>query len=144
MMRRFLFATTVLSAGVAALVGSTGSNAFAATPAPRVTVTPASVMVNTPMKVSGRHFPANSTLTIEECSAPFWIVPKNPCATTNVIHVRTNAKGAFSHKMTAVVCPGGVTGQPGFAETCYVGEPVPTGIDTVSLLGAAKITVTGP
>ena len=29
-------------------------------------------------------------------------------------------------------------------ETCYIGEPHPRGIDTVALIGAAKITVTYP
>jgi len=27
-------------------------------------------------------------------------------------------------------------------ETCYIGEPQPNGIDTIGLLGAAKITAT--
>jgi hypothetical protein len=32
----------------------------------------------------------------------------------------------------------------GFQETCYVGVPHPRGIDTIVLVGAAKIVVTGP
>ncbi len=133
-----------LSAGAGVLGGSIGAGAQPGIPVPRITVTPASVMVNTQTKVSGRHFPANSSFTIAECSKTSWIVPMRPCATSNVIHVKTNAKGEFTRKMTAVVCPGGTTGTPGFSEVCYVGEPVGTGIDTIALLGAAKITVTGP
>jgi hypothetical protein len=144
MKARALGAVTAGSALIFAIVSSAASPPAVAAPAPKIVVVPDSVMVNTQMKVTGRNFPANTKVTIEECSRTFWVVPQNPCATANVLRVITNSKGHFSHTMIAEVCPGGTTKSPGFSETCYVGEPVPKGIDTVALLGAAQITVTGP
>lgn len=132
---------TVMASGAAVVLGPVGG--AHATSAPKIVAVPDSVMVNTATKLTGTHFPPNSTLTIKECSQTTWIVPQNPCTTNNVIQVKTNAYGSFVHKLTAEVCPGPAV-PPGFAELCYVGEPVPRGIDTITLRGAEQITVTGP
>jgi hypothetical protein len=144
MKRRPICAVAAGSISILAIVGLTTSPLASAVPAPKIVVVPSSIMVNTHMKVTGKNFPALAKVTIEECPRSGWIVPQNPCDTTNVLHVTTNAKGRFSHLMVAQVCPGGTTTSPGFSETCYVGEPSPRGIDTVTLVGAAQITVTGP
>jgi hypothetical protein len=50
----------------------------------------------------------------------------------------------FKSSFTVQTCPGSTTTSPGFSETCYIGDPSPSGIDVINLVGAAKITVTGP
>ncbi len=141
-MRKFRVTSAALAGAATISLAFAGQATAASTP--KIVAHPASVMVNTATKLFGYNFPADSKLTIEECSKTGWIVPQNPCDTTNEIHVTTNSAGSFVHKLTAQVCPGGVTKLPGFQEICYVGEPKPSGIDTVFLVGAAKITVTGP
>jgi hypothetical protein len=86
-------------------------------------------------------------LTIKECSQTTWIVPESPCATSNVIAIATDANGAFETTMTAEVCPSPTptpVAGPSFVQNCYIGEPVPQGIDTITLVGASLLTVTGP
>ena len=101
--------------------------------------------MNTTTNLTGTGFPANRTLKVQECSRTNWIVPQQPCATSNVVTVTTNSAGGFKTKMTAVVCPKVPNlAVLGFSETCYVGVPHPQGIDRVVLVGAAKLTVTGP
>jgi hypothetical protein len=111
---------------------------------PHIVARPASQMVNHPIKLVGTGFVPRSTLTIKECSRTSWVVNQNPCA-NNAITVATNSNGTFRGTITAVLCPkipGRLTPRP--AETCYVGEPVPRGVDGIRLLGAAQITVTYP
>lgn len=116
-------------------------------PVRTIVAAPVSVMVGTATNLTGTNFPANATLTLKECSQTTWIVPENPCATSNVINVATSSNGDFDATMTAEICPSPtptpVVG-PGFVQNCYVGEPVPQGIDTITSVGAARITVTGP
>jgi hypothetical protein len=137
--RRYL-----LAAG--ALVGSLTmalcwSPAWAATP--HITATPTDPMVDTPVSLAGSGFPHSATFTLQECSSKDWVVPANPCLITNRVHVHTNAEGAFNATMTAQICPAST---PPFRtrRKCYIGEPVPSGIDTITLVGAAKIVVSWP
>ena len=116
-------------------------------PTPTIVANPTNVMVDTATTLTGTDFPANATLTIKECSRTTWIVPQDPSATSNVTTVATNANGQFHAKMTAAVCPSTQptpVATPGFVQNCYVGEPLPQGIDTMALVGATAITVTGP
>jgi hypothetical protein len=116
-------------------------------PTPTVVASPADVMVDTATTLTGTGFPANATVTIKECSQTTWIVPEDPCATSNVVTVATNPGGGFQTTMTATYCPGtspSTVATPSLAQRCYVGEPVPQGIDTIALVGAAEIVVTGP
>ena len=104
-------------------------------------------MVGTATKLTGTNFSANATLTIKECSQTTWIVPENPCATSNVITIATSSNGDFETTMTAEVCPSPTptpVAGPGFVQNCYIGKQVPQGIDTITLIGATRITVTGP
>jgi len=131
--------------------------------APRIVARPGSVMVNTKTELSGSGFLPHRRLTIWECSARGWIVPRRVCNHRNALRVRTNGSGRFKASLVALVCPlamhvmatvaarGDVPVEPaasrfaaGFARTCYVGVPTIRGVDTVTLAGAARITVTGP
>ena len=135
----------VIAAGAVplALPGVAVAGSQASSVPPHIVAKPNNVMVNTKTKLVGVGFPAHSTLTIKECSQKTWTVPQNPCDTTNTIQVVTDGRGRFHSKFTVQTCPAAAK-QPGFAEICYIGEPVVKGVDQETLLGAAKITVTGP
>jgi hypothetical protein len=141
----------ILMAAAAAALGITSAlvpmaGAGAGTPgsaAPHIVAKPKSVMVNSTTELVGKNFPPKHTMKIDECPSKTWIVPQNPCDTTNVLRVRTNAEGQFTGTFTVQVC-GAANTPPGFSETCYIGEPTPQGVDTITLTGAATITVTGP
>jgi hypothetical protein len=113
-----------------------------ARPAPQIVARPDSIMVDHTTSLTGKHFPARATLTIEECSAKNWIAPESPCHSSNAVVVHTNGGGNFKATMKVLTCPAPST--PGFSQICYVGEPKGTGVDTLTLVGAGKITVTGP
>jgi hypothetical protein len=101
-------------------------------------------MVNTATKLIGRNFKPSTTYTVKECGMTSWSVPQNPCDSTNSIVVTTNAHGGFKSAFIVQTCPSGANSSPGFSQTCYIGVPTPSGIDTIALVGAARITVTGP
>jgi hypothetical protein len=142
-------ASALIAGGLAAatvlLTTATAAAAPAALGHPHIVANPNNLMVNTTTNLTGTGFLPNKTLKIRECSRTNWIVPQQPCATSNVVTVTTNSSGGFKTKMTAEVCPK-VTNVAvrGFSETCYVGVPHPVGVDRVVLAGAAKLTVTGP
>jgi len=54
---------------------------------------------------------------------------------TNNVAVATDASGAFSHPFAPVPCT------VILPSTCYIGVPLPSGIDTIALVGATKIIV---
>jgi hypothetical protein len=138
---------TVLSLAVASLIIGGIDSAAASTPrvtAPHIVAHPNSRMVNTSIKLIGTHFKAKSTITIKECSKAEWVVTQDVCDTTNSIVVKTNGGGRFTSSFTVQTCPEGTTSPPGFSETCYIGDPTPSGVDVIDLVGAATITVTGP
>ena len=148
----------VLAVGGIGLIGLEASPAGAtltsSQASPHIVARPNNLMINTNTMLTGTGFKPRSNLTVEECSTKTWIAPQNPCATSNVIHVRTNQAGYFKHAMTAKVCPS--NGPPhaqgsnrpshpqGFAQRCYVGVPTGRGVDEIVLVGATPITVTGP
>ena len=113
---------------------------------PHIVARPDNVMVNSSIRLIGTGFPADTTIALRECASKGWIVPQNPCDTNNGVSVTTDALGGFKTSFKAELCPRGV--QPGSrpvtSDTCYIGEPKPAGIDTIELVGAAKITVTYP
>jgi hypothetical protein len=133
-------AVTALAGAV--LVTAVSFGVASASPSPRIVARPDSIMVNGTTSLTGKHFPARATLTIEECSAPNWIAPQSPCDSSNAVAVHTNGGGNFKATMKVLTCP--PTSAPGFSQICYVGEPKGTGVDTVTLVGAEQITVTGP
>ena len=138
-------ASVMIAASLAAATPFLATGAASAAAVPHIVAKPNNLMVNTTTHLTGTGFRPNTTLKVMECSRTNWIVPQQPCATKNVVTVTTNSAGAFRASMTALVCPKVM--QParrGFQETCYVGVPHPRGIDTIVLVGAAKIVVTGP
>jgi hypothetical protein len=111
---------------------------------PHITARPTDVMVNSTVSLRGSGFPPGTTLTLAECSTKQWIVPSSLCLTTNTVTVHTNSTGGFKSRMVAEICPPHPPVTPPTQRTCYIGEPVPSGIDTITLVGAAKIVVSWP
>jgi hypothetical protein len=141
-MRSLSMRAAVVVVGAGALVLLPVASAGAAS-GPHVKAHPKSVMVNHDTVLSGRGFPAGTSIDLAECSAKHWIAPNDPCG-DNTVTVTTNGQGRFTTTFRVTTCPGGVNHGPGFSQRCYIGEPQPAGVDTTVLVGATKITVTGP
>ena len=139
--------SALIGAGISALlVIATPLVASAAPPAqPHIRARPASVMVNHPVSLRGAGFQANTAVELTECSKTNWIAPQQFCSTGNSRSVRTDHRGAFVVSFVMDLCPKSTpaTG-PVTERTCYVGEVEPKGVDTLELVGAAKVTVTYP
>jgi hypothetical protein len=105
---------------------------------------PASLLVNAHAELTGLGFPAHKKLVVQECSTAAWVVPAHPCTTGNAVSVTTSATGRFRASFTARICPAAGTAAGGTARTCYLGVPTPNGVDTETLVGAAKIVVSWP
>jgi hypothetical protein len=63
------------------------------------------------------------------------------------VTVTPDSHGRFSAPMQAEVCPlvgSGARAKPITRRRCFVGEPLPNGVDTVQLVGAGKLIVTYP
>jgi hypothetical protein len=134
----FLVTIGLCAAGIVS--GQAG--AVTATP-PRIVAKPNNLMINTKTLLTGSGFPARTRLTIEECSMTNWVVTANPCDTTNKISVLTDAHGRFTRQFKVELC-GGKRGPEPTSQICYVGDPHPEGIDTIALLGAARVIVSYP
>lgn len=74
-------------------------------------------------------------------SGVYWVVTTNPCNTNNIVHVTTSLAGAFRTRFRAEVCPAPATTPAPPVVRCFVGAPAPRGVDTITLVGAAQITV---
>jgi len=120
------------------------TSADAAASSPHITAQPNNVMVDTSIGLTGIRFPAHSTFTIKECSTTAWIAPQDPCSANNAVSVTTNSRGRFRASIKAGVCANGQRGKEPTSVICYIGKPQPTGVDTLSLIGAARVTVTYP
>jgi hypothetical protein len=134
----FLVTIGLFAAGIVS--GQAG--AVTATP-PRIVAKPNNLMINTKTLLTGSGFPARTRLTIEECSMTNWVVTANPCDPTNKISVLTDAHGRFTRQFKVELC-GGKRGPEPTSQICYVGDPHPEGIDTIALLGAARVIVSYP
>jgi hypothetical protein len=104
---------------------------------------PSELMVNQSTMLTGSGFPKASEVALEECSSADWIAPQDPCIASTALEVKTNRAGRFSTPFKAAVCEGTSTVPP-TERTCYLGEPAPSGIDTIELRGAAKVLVSWP
>ena len=112
---------------------------------PHIRAHPGSVMVNHAVSLRGFGFPSNAAVQLTECSRPSWIAPQQVCSTGNSRTVRTDRRGAFVASFVMDLCPKSKPSSgPVTARTCYVGEVKPTGVDTLELVGAVKVTVTYP
>jgi hypothetical protein len=85
--------------------------------------------------LDGTGFVPNTRYLIEECSKTSWIAPQDPCLDTNSITVATGMLGQFTHAFVPEACTAILP------STCYIGAPIPSGVDVVELAGAARITV---
>jgi len=135
----------VLAGAALALAAGTGispAGAVTATP-PHVVARPNNLMVNTKTTLTGTGFPARKKLTVEECSRTGWVVTANPCVKDNRITVTTDAHGRFTRQFRVALC-GGSRGPGPTSQVCYIGVPHPEGVDTISLIGAARVVVTYP
>jgi hypothetical protein len=133
----------LLSAGMG--IATTAAGAARPVTGPRIVVTPNNAMVDSTVMLKGSGFAAHATLTIEECSVTQWYVLASPCVGTNNVVVVSGAHGGFSAPMTADLCDSGPwPGHPITERRCYVGEPKPNGVDTIGLVGAARLIVTYP
>jgi hypothetical protein len=138
------FALAATFAACAAALVAPAAGAVSPTP-PHIVVTPNNVMVNTKVKLVGTGFPAHAKLTIKECGATTWVVTQHPCDSNNTISVLTDAQGRFAAQFKVELCPRSSTGTgPITRETCYIGNPRPSGVDTIRLVGAGKVIVTYP
>jgi Neocarzinostatin family len=148
MRRKFI--RQFLVGGAAAAMLATPTVAMA-TPAsavsprpPKIKAHPDNSMVNTFTTLTGSGFSPNATLRLTECSTTNWAVgAQSPCNANNTVTLTTGATGEFTTKFQADVCPNGKRVGP-TAVRCYIGVPKPSGIDTMTLEAAAKITVTYP
>jgi len=137
-------ALAIFVAALAPTMLATGAGAVSATP-PRIVATPNNVMVNTTVSLVGTGFPAHAKLVIKECGQTTWVVTQKPCDTNNTINVVTDAHGRFAARFKVELCPRtGTSTGPITRETCYIGNPRPSGVDTIRLVGAAKVIVTYP
>jgi hypothetical protein len=135
------FGIAAVAAGVLAAPSSLAQPAT--TTKPTITVRPSRVMVSSPTTVSGAGFPANSLLKLRECGRTFWLVPEEPCNTSNAITVKTDRYGHFKATFHVELCPEGKVGKGPTERTCYIGR-VQFGEDTGELQPAARISVTYP
>ena len=155
--------TAAMVAGAALGIVSAGSVALAAsaymlpTPVaikakhhPKIVARPHRVKVNKSTTLTGSGFKPHAKLVLNECAAVAWVVPKQVCNHRNAVHVRTGPHGGFRVRMKVLVCPRGtqpqarVLGPEGFVVHCFIGVPRIAGVDTETLVGAVRISVTGP
>ena len=139
------FGLVLAVAALAAGAWSAEASATSSTP-PRIVAKPNNVMVNTKITLTGTGFADRAKLSIMECSNSGWVVvAQHPCVSDNKISVVTDAHGRFTRMFKVELCPRTSTGSgPVTKETCYIGNPHPEGVDTISLIGAARVTVTYP
>jgi hypothetical protein len=143
---RKLRAVAVLCGGVAlgVLPLAVSGGASATTVGPHIRAVPNDLMVNTDTQLTGSGWPAHTSITLSECGKTTWVAPDNPCNPDNTLTVTTSARGRFKAEFKAETCPEGKFKGPGFQERCFIGEATPSGVDTLTLIGAARIIVTGP
>jgi hypothetical protein len=120
---------------------------------PKIVARPDKVKVNKVTTLTGSGFKPHAKLVLNECAARAWIVPKQVCNHRNAVHVRTGPHGGFRVRMKVLVCPRGMQPQArisrilspeAFVVHCFIGVPKIAGVDTVTLVGAVRISVTGP
>jgi hypothetical protein len=85
--------------------------------------------------LEGTGFAPNANYTVAECSKTNWIAPQNPCVNSNDVTVATGSTGGFTHGFAVRAC------SPALVSTCFVGVPLPSGVDTIELVGAAPVIV---
>ncbi len=160
--------TAAVVAGIAVGVAAVGSVGLAAsaymlpTPVaikakhhPKIVARPHKLRVNKVTTLSGEGFRPRHRYVLNECSAQTWVVPAHVCNHRNAVHVRTGPHGGFQVRMKVLACPRRMQPQSrvprlevrrpeGFVVHCFIGVPRIAGVDTETLVGAVRISVTGP
>ncbi len=106
---------------------------------PQIAANPSrNIPAGTTTTLTGSGFAPNATYRVAECSQTSWTVTQNPCVAANGIDVTTNGAGGFTHAFTVEPCtvPSAST-----VETCFIGVPMVSGVDTIELVAPARITV---
>jgi len=117
---------------------------------PKIVARPHQVRANKFTTLTGSGFKPHAKLVLNECAAQTWIVPKQVCNHRNAVHVRTGPHGRFRVRMKVLLCPRGIQpqarvfGPERIVVHCFIGVPKIAGVDTVTLVGAVRIAVTGP
>jgi len=132
--------TLVLCAAAAALVAAAPAYGMGEA---RVKATPHKLMVNTTTMLKGKHFPANTTVRLQECGKTQWLAPSNPCLEEEPVEVTTDEKGRFETSFEVGLCPEAEKVKMRTEVICYIGEIV-FGEDTGELVGAARLKVSYP
>jgi hypothetical protein len=105
---------------------------------PRIVPSPSQLIpAGTQIHLAGSGFAPNTRYHVAECSQTSWVVTQNPCVGPGV-DVVTSSAGAFSHGFVVEPC---ATPTASLVGTCYIGVPQVSGVDTVELVAAARITV---
>lgn len=141
--RRLIASSLALPASILFGAALLAPAAYGSATPPHISAHPTNVMVNQTVTLYGSGFAPNATLTLAECSATHWVVNQNPCLSDNQVAVTTSRTGSFLTTMKAGICPGTATTPP-TQRTCYIGAPKPSGLDTIRLVGAARIVVSWP
>lgn len=103
---------------------------------------PSSAMIYQTISLTGTGFARSSRVTLSECAGVDWIAPQDPCVSGNETTVQTNGAGRFQTTFKVALCEG-ITVPP-TQRVCHIGEVLPSGIDTLELVGAAKVIVSYP
>ena len=85
--------------------------------------------------LDGTGFVPNASYLVEECSRTTWIAPQDPCVDTNASMVTSGVDGEFTHPFVVEACSAALSSD------CFIGAPIPPGVDVVELAGAARITL---
>lgn len=125
-----------------AVAGASARDALRHGKQPTIRAKPTSLMVNESTALKGSGFPKNVSVTLRECPSTTWIAPQQPCLEGHSVTVETSRTGRFSTSFRVGVCEGEFSGPT--RKTCFIGEPEPTGIDTIELSGAVTIQVSYP
>lgn len=142
---RRLAALTRTAIACVALAASSGALAATASPAhrqPAIKAKPTNLMVDKSTTLTGSGWPRRAKITLRECASEAWAAPREPCLEEDLETVETNGSGRFSAAFEVGVCDGAFSGPT--QRTCYIGEPEPSGVDTIELRGAVAIQVSYP
>jgi hypothetical protein len=96
--------------------------------------------------LTGKHWPASSKIRLKDCGGRGWVVTQKHQCNKGKIVVHTTKRGRFTTSVPMALCPhtSDWPGHPVTERRCYVGQPMPSGVDTITLVGHVKIIVTYP
>jgi hypothetical protein len=141
--RRFAVGAVAVAAMTFVMLPSAAAKQPA--PAPHITVTPNNVMFDATVTLVGKHFAPNTNLHLRECGAKSWVVTEHACSKGHT-KVKTDNYGGFTTPFDVSICPmiRDWPGHPINERRCFVGDPTPSGVDTINLIGHARVIITYP